>query len=211
MKLVLFGPPGAGKGTQAGFLSKRLGVPAISTGDMLRGAIKNQTPVGKQAKAFMDEGMLVPCEVIIGIIRERIAEEDCKSGYILDGVPRTVAQAEAIDRQGIGIDVVVSIEITDDEIKERLGGRRTCPDCKAIYHLIYNPAQKPGSCDYCGAELVTRSDDQPAIIQKRLDTFHSETAPVADYYSARGKLRPVRCELVVADTTAAIFQALGLN
>ena len=211
MKLVLFGPPGAGKGTQAAFLSKKLGVPSISTGVMLRDAVKNQTTIGKKAKAYMDEGVLVPDDVIIGIMRERTAEQDCKAGYILDGVPRTKAQALAIDEQGIGIDVVLSIEISDDEIKERLGERRVCPDCGATYHLCNKPPIKTGICDNCSAELITRSDDQPATIQKRLDTYHSETAPLINYYSDQGKLKSVKSISGVAETTAAIFEALGLN
>ena len=211
MKLVLFGPPGAGKGTQAGYLSKKLGVPVISTGDILRDAVKNQTPVGIRAKALIDRGMLVSDEVIFEITRERVSEEDCKTGYILDGVPRTKAQAEAIDRQGIGIDMVVSIEITDDAIKERLGGRRVCPECRETYHLSAIPPRKPGVCDVCGTELIMRSDDKPATIQNRLDTFHCESAPLVKYYSDQGKLRSVKCTLVVAETTAAIFEALGLK
>ena len=211
MKLVLFGPPGAGKGTQAAFLSKKLGVPSISTGVMLRDAVKNQTPIGKKAKAYMDAGDLVPDDVIIGIMRERTAEDDCKAGYIMDGVPRTKAQAVAIDEQGIGIDVVLSIEISDDEIKERLGERRVCLDCGATYHLCNKPPVKDGVCDNCSAGLVQRSDDEPATIQKRLDTYHSETAPLINYYSDQGKLKSVKSISGVAETTAAIFEVLGLK
>ena len=211
MNIVLFGPPGAGKGTQAAFLSKKLRVPSISTGVMLRDAVRNQTPVGIKAKAYMDEGVLVPDDVIIGILRERTAEADCKDGYIMDGVPRTKAQAEAIDAQGIDIDIVLSIEISDEEIKERLGERRVCPECGATYHLRNKPPVKAGICDNCNSGLITRSDDSPETIQKRLDTYHTETAPLISYYADQGKLISVKSIPGVAETTAAIFEALGLK
>jgi adenylate kinase len=211
MKLVIFGPPGAGKGTQAVFLSEKLGIPSISTGDMLRNAVKNQTPIGKQAKELINAGKLVPDDVIIGIVRERTLEKDCKAGYILDGVPRTRAQAEAIDNQGIGIDIFLTIEISDDEIKDRLGKRRTCTHCGATYHLGIIPPCVTGVCDKCGDALCTRADDKPAVIQTRLDTYHKEAAPLINYYKDQGKLRSVKCALVVAETTAAIFEALGLK
>ena len=169
MKLILLGAPGAGKGTQADILCKELDIPTISTGNILRAAIKNGTPTGMKAKAFMDEGKLVPDDVIIGIITERVAEEDCANGYILDGVPRTIAQAEALEKAGIVFDDVVSIEISDEVIMERMSGRRVCEHCGASYHLVAVPPKREGICDKCGGKLVQRKDDAPETVKARLE------------------------------------------
>ena len=209
--MILLGPPGAGKGTQADALAKRLNIPAISTGDILREAVKKETPVGLQAKAYMDAGGLVPDEVIIGIILERITGDDCKDGYILDGVPRTLIQAEALDKQGIDPDVVLSIEISDEEIIERLGGRRACPDCNSIYHVISKPPGKDGVCDNCGATLIIRKDDEKDTIVNRLRAYHKDTEPLKEHYRSKGKLKTVDNIPGVAETTAAIFRTLDLN
>ena len=210
MKLVLFGPPGAGKGTQAGALTKKLGIPAISTGDILREAITKQLPVGLKAKAFMDAGELVPDEVIIGIVVERISHPDCSGGYILDGVPRTLVQADSFTEQGIIFDAVLSIEISDDEIVERLGGRRACPDCRSTYHVTANPPKIAGECDSCGVALITRKDDEIDTIRNRLKAYHMETEPLIEHYRQKGILKTVASQEDVADTTVAVFRALGI-
>ena len=208
MKLILLGAPGAGKGTQADILCKELGIVTISTGNILRAAIKNGTPTGLKAKAFMDEGKLVPDEVIIGIITERLAEDDCKNGYILDGVPRTIAQAEAIEKAGINFDAVVSIETEDSTIMNRMSGRRVCESCGASYHLVAVPPKVEGVCDACGGKLVQRKDDAPETVKARLEVYHKETEPLKDFYAKRGLLRPVENRATVAETTAAILQTL---
>lgn len=210
MRLILIGPPGAGKGTQADILSKKLDIPQISTGDMLRAAVKEGTPVGLQAKSFMDAGGLVPDEVIIGITIERLAKPDCAKGYILDGMPRTFKQAEALDEQGIVIDAALSIEVSDEEIVERLGGRRVCPVCGATFHTTANPPKQEGVCDACGAELIIRKDDDPETIRNRLLAFHNETAPLLSYYASRGKLKTAQSQAEVEDTTAMVFGVLGI-
>ena len=210
MRIIIFGPPGAGKGTQALALSERLGVPAISTGVVLRNAVKRETPVGIKVKEFMSDGSLVPDDIIIDIIKERISEDDCKNGYIFDGVPRTLRQAEAIDEQNIVIDKVLVIGIYDHEIEARLGERRVCADCETIYHLTCKPPMKEGICDNCGGELIIRADDHPDTIKKRLSTYAVETEPLIIYYSRQGKVMSVRSVPGVADTTAVIFKALGL-
>ena len=210
MKMVLLGPPGAGKGSQAEALTKKLGIPAISTGDILRDAVKKETPIGLEAKSYMDAGELVPDGVIIGIVIDRLAKQDCKDGFILDGVPRTAVQAQALKEQGIDIDVALSIEISDEEIVERLGGRRTCPDCNNTYHIISNPPKKENVCDNCGAALVIRKDDDRETIRNRLVTYHNETEPLKEYYKQQGKLTTVNNIPGIAETTAAIFIALGI-
>ena len=210
MKMILLGPPGAGKGTQAEALSKKLGIPAISTGDILRDAVARKTPVGLKAKAFMDAGGLVPDDVIIGIFIDRVSKQDCENGYILDGVPRTLVQAEALDEQGVEIDVVLSIEISDDEILDRLGGRRACPDCNSIYHIVSKPPAVEDVCDNCGKALVIRNDDKPETIRTRLQAYHSETAPLKEYYKSKGILKSVENIQGVAETTAAVLKALGI-
>ena len=209
MNLILVGAPGAGKGTQAERLSKELQIPTISTGNILRAAIKNGTPTGLKAKSFMDAGKLVPDEVIIGIITERLAEEDCKNGYILDGVPRTIAQAEALEQAGIQFDAVVSIEISDEAIMQRMSGRRVCEDCGASYHLVAVPPKQEGVCDNCGGKLVQRKDDAPETVKARLEVYHNETEPLKDFYESRGVLKPVENASSVEATTRAILRVLG--
>ena len=209
MKMILLGAPGAGKGTQAERLCKVLEIPTISTGNILRAAVKNGTPTGLKAKAFMDAGKLVPDEVIIGIITERLAEDDCKNGYILDGVPRTIAQAEAMEKAGINFDAVVSIEVADEVIMERMSGRRVCESCGASYHLVAVPPTVAGVCDSCGGKLVQRKDDAPETVKDRLAVYHKETEPLKDFYAQRGLLKSVENQPSVEATTAAILKALG--
>ena len=208
MKMILLGAPGAGKGTQAERLCKVLDIPTISTGNILRAAVKNGTPTGLKAKAFMDAGKLVPDEVIIGIITERLAEDDCKNGYILDGVPRTIAQAEAMEKAGINFDAVVSIEVADQVIMERMSGRRVCESCGASYHLVAVPPKVAGVCDSCGGKLVQRHDDEPETVKHRLEVYHKETEPLKDFYAERGLLRSVENQPSVEATTEAILNAL---
>ena len=209
MKLILLGAPGAGKGTQAEILCKELEIPTISTGNMLRAAIKNGTPTGKLAESFMKEGKLVPDEVIIGIINERVAEADCANGYILDGVPRTIAQAEAMEAAGIVFDDVVSIEISDEVIMNRMSGRRVCDHCGASYHLVAVPPKTEGVCDKCGGPLVRRKDDEPETVLARLEVYHKKTEPLKAYYAVRGLLRTVENQPTVAETSKVILHALG--
>ena len=209
MKLILLGAPGAGKGTQAEILCKELDIPTISTGNILRAAIKNGTPTGLKAKSFMDAGQLVPDEVIIGIITERVAEEDCANGYILDGVPRTIAQAEAMEQAGIVFDAVVSIEISDETIMERMSGRRVCETCGASYHLVAVPPKQEGVCDKCGGKLIQRKDDAPETVKARLEVYHKETEPLKDFYAKRGLLKSVENQPTVEATSKAILRALG--
>ena len=210
MKLILLGPPGAGKGTQAEILNKKLGIPTISTGNILRAAVKNGTPVGLKAKEYMDAGKLVPDEVIIGVISERLAEADCQNGFILDGVPRTIPQAEALEKAGISFDAVVSIEISDEEIVERMAGRRVCTACGAPYHVKNMPPKVEGVCDACGGKLEARADDKPEVVRDRLQVYYKETAPLKDFYAARNLLKTVDNQPTVAETTTAILNALGL-
>ena len=209
MKLILLGAPGAGKGTQADILCKELDIPTISTGNILRAAIKNGTPTGMKAKAYMDEGKLVPDDVIIGIITERVAREDCKNGYILDGVPRTIAQAEAMEQAGIVFDAVISIEISDETIMERMSGRRVCEACGASYHLVAVPPKQEGICDKCGGKLVQRKDDAPETVKARLEVYHRETEPLKAFYAQRGLLKSVENQPSVAETSQAILRVLG--
>ena len=208
MRLILLGAPGAGKGTQAEIICEKLSIPAISTGNILREAVKNGTEMGQKAKSFIDSGKLVPDEVIISIIKERLAEPDCARGFILDGVPRTVVQAEAIEKAGIEIDKVVDIEVPDDEIVKRLSGRRVCASCGASYHTVYKPSADPTKCDRCGGELIVRKDDEPSTVLERLAVYHEQTEPLKDFYAARGKLVVVEGQEQVADTTALVFKAL---
>lgn len=210
MKLILLGAPGAGKGTQAEILSRELQIPTISTGNILRAAIKAGTPVGLQAKAFIEAGKLVPDEVIIGIIRERLAESDCANGYILDGVPRTIPQAEAMEECGIEIDCALSIEVDDQVIIERMSGRRTCKDCSSTFHIVSNPPRQEGVCDFCGGELTIRKDDAPETVKARLVVYHTETEPLKAFYAARGKLRTVDNQPTIEATTAEIRKALEI-
>ena len=209
MKLILLGAPGAGKGTQADILCKELDIPTISTGNILRAAVKNGTPTGLKAKAFMDAGKLVPDEVIIGIIHDRVAEDDCKNGYILDGVPRTIAQAESLEKAGIVFDDVISIEISDEVIMERMSGRRVCEHCGASYHLVAVPPKQEGICDKCGGKLIQRHDDEPETVKHRLEVYHQETEPLKEFYAKRGLLKSVENQPTVAETSEAILRALG--
>lgn len=210
MKLILVGAPGAGKGTQAEIISRKLKIPTISTGNILRAAVKNGTPVGLKAKEYMDAGKLVPDEVIIGVISERLAEADCQKGYILDGVPRTIPQAEALEKAGIVFDAVVSIEITDQEIVDRMAGRRVCTACGAPFHVKNMPPKTEGVCDNCGGKLEARADDKPEVVRDRLAVYHKETAPLKDFYGERKLLKNVDNQPTVAATTTAILDALGL-
>ncbi len=210
MKLIMFGAPGAGKGTQAAILSQRLGVPTISTGNILRAAVKNGTPVGLQAKRYMDAGQLVPDEVIIGIVAERLEEDDCKKGYILDGVPRTIAQAEALENAGVQFDCVLDIEVPDSEIMSRMTGRRACTACGATYHVEAAPPKAEGVCDSCGGALVQREDDKPETVQSRLDVYHSQTEPLKKFYGERGVLKTVPFQSGIEATTQAITDILGI-
>jgi adenylate kinase len=209
MNLILLGAPGAGKGTQAENIERELGIPQISTGNILKAAVKNGTEIGLKAKSFMDSGALVPDEVVIGILKERISEDDCKGGFILDGFPRTVPQADALDSMGIVIDKVISIEVPDEKIEARLSGRRACLNCGATYHMEYKPPKVEGKCDKCGADLVTRDDDKPETVRDRLKTYHEKTAPLIEYYKGKGKLETVVGQEEVADTTALVMSKLA--
>ena len=208
MNLILLGAPGAGKGTQAELLVEKLGIPAISTGNMLREAMANGTPVGKQAKHYMDNGLLVPDEVILGIVAERVAQPDCAKGFILDGVPRTLAQAEALEAKNIRSDHVVSIEIDDSVIEGRMTGRRVCGKCGASYHVVANPPKTEGVCDSCGAELVIRKDDAPETVRRRLDVYHAETEVLKDFYQKLGKLRIVEGNQPIEAANCDILKAI---
>lgn len=208
-KLMFLGPPGAGKGTQAQRLADDFGIPQISTGDMLREARRKGTELGKKAGAFMDAGDLVPDEVVIGIVAERLQEDDADAGFILDGFPRTVAQAEALAEMGVDLDAVVNIEVSEPEVQRRLGGRRTCPECGASYHVEFAAPEEEGVCDKCGGELVQRPDDQPDAIRQRLESYMAKTAPLASYYEAKGKLLPVDGEGSPAEIEQRIRQAVG--
>lgn len=209
MNLIMLGAPGAGKGTQAAILNQKLGIPTISTGNILRAAIKDGTPTGLKAKEYMDNGQLVPDDVIIGIINERLQAEDCKNGYILDGVPRTIGQAEALEKAGIHFDAVVALEVSDEEIMQRMSGRRVCEQCGASYHIVAIPPKVEGVCDVCGGALVQRADDAPETVKSRLDVYHRETEPLKAYYAERGNLKEVLNQATVEATTAKILEVLG--
>ena len=211
MNLILLGAPGAGKGTQAEAISAKLGIPQISTGNMLREAVKNGTELGLRAKAAMDSGALVSDDIVIGILKDRIAEPDAKNGYILDGFPRTVAQAEALDEMGVSIDKVLEIHVANERIIARMSGRRVCEKCGASYHIEYKPTTKPGICDVCGGKAVQRADDAPETVLSRLEVYEEKTAPLKDYYWETGKLVTVEGQEEVADTTKLVFDALGIN
>ena len=202
MKLIFLGAPGAGKGTQAEVVSERYQIPAISTGALLREAMANGTELGKKAKSYIDGGALAPDEVVIGIIKERLAADDCKNGFILDGFPRTVAQAIALDEMEIKMDGVISIEVADETIIRRLGGRRLCGKCGSSYHVDYKPTAVAGICDKCQGELITRADDKPEVIKNRLDIYHEQSEPIKDFYAAKGVLRTVNGQEAIENTTA---------
>lgn len=208
MKLILLGAPGAGKGTQAEILSERLNIPTISTGNIIREALKNGTEMGLKAKSFMDAGQLVPDEVVIGIIEERLAKDDCKNGFILDGFPRTVPQAEALDKMGILIDKAIDIDVADEVIERRLSGRRVCEKCGASYHIDNKPSAKGDICEKCGGALVIRKDDKPETIKQRLSVYHEQTEPLEGYYKKAGKLYVVKGEGSVAEITAKVIEAV---
>jgi len=210
VKLILLGAPGAGKGTQAAEISKRLGIPTISTGNILRQAIKDGTDVGLQVKSLMDAGKFAPDDLIMQILSERLAQSDCQQGYILDGVPRTLAQAEALAKAGIEFDHVVSLEVADKDIEERMTGRRACPDCGATYHVKTLPPKQEGICDSCGGALVLRTDDAPETVRHRLEVYHAQTEPLKDYYGKRGLLREVAGNGDIGSITAAVMEAMGL-
>ena len=209
MNLILLGAPGAGKGTQAELLTEKLGIPAISTGNMLREAMANGSDLGKQVKKFMDEGSLVPDDVIMSIIAQRILEPDCKKGFILDGVPRTLAQAEAMDAKGIQIDYVVSLEVDDGAIADRMSGRRVCTACGASYHIVNNPTKTEGICDLCGEKVAIRKDDEPATVLHRLEVYHQSTEVLKDYYAKQNKLCLVSGDQPIADANRDILKAIG--
>ncbi len=210
MKLILLGAPGAGKGTQAEIICEKLSIPTISTGNIIREAMKNGTEMGLKAKAAVEGGKLVSDDVVIGIIRERLAEDDCQKGFILDGFPRTIPQAEALDSLGIAIDCVLDIDVEDEVIAARLGGRRVCPKCGASYHLEYKKPIKDGICNSCGAELVQRKDDAPETVLERLSIYHEQTEPLKAYYAKTGKLKSVKGQDDVEETTKLVFEALGI-
>lgn len=209
MNLILLGAPGAGKGTQAELLTEQLGIPAISTGNMLREAMRNGTEVGKQAKHYMDNGLLVPDDVILAIVAERVAQPDCATGFILDGVPRTLSQAEALQAKGIRIDHVISLEIDDSVIEGRMTGRRVCSKCGASYHIVANAPKTEGICDLCGEALMTRQDDTPETVRKRLAVYHAETEVLKDFYAKLGKLRLVEANQSIENANRDILQAIG--
>lgn len=207
MKLMFLGAPGAGKGTQAEIVSEKYNLPAISTGVLLRKAMKDETPLGKKAKEYVDNGNLVPDSLVIDIIKERLAHDDCAGGFILDGFPRTVPQAEALDSMGIEMDLVISIEVPDEKIVNRMSGRRVC-SCGASYHTVYNPPENDGVCDKCSGTLTTRKDDKPEVVKERLDVYHTQTEPLISFYKGKGKLVTVMGQEKVEDTTALTLAAI---
>ncbi|MBQ2806746.1 MAG: adenylate kinase [Clostridia bacterium] len=208
MNLILMGAPGAGKGTQSEKISEKWNIPSISTGDILRAAIKAGTALGQTAKSYIDDGKLVPDEIVIGIIKEYLTSDACKNGFILDGFPRSVPQAEALDAMGVKIDAVLTIEVADETIVQRMSGRRVCT-CGASYHVLYKPSQKEGICDKCGAALYIRKDDAPETVTKRLETYHTQTEPLKAFYADKGLLLTVQGQEEVADTTRLVFEALS--
>lgn len=208
MNLILLGAPGAGKGTQAEVICDKLSIPAISTGNIIRAALKNGTEMGLKAKSFIEAGQLVPDEVVIGIIKERLTESDCENGFILDGFPRTIPQAKALDEMGIRIDKVIDIEVEDEDIVVRMSGRRVCSNCGASYHTEYKKPKEDGVCNSCGGDLVQRKDDYPETVLERLKVYHEQTEPLKDYYEKKGILRIVEGQEEVKDTTALTLKAL---
>ena len=210
MKIIFLGAPGAGKGTQADIVSERLGIPTISTGAIIREAIKAETEMGLKAKKFIEQGALVSDDVVIGIIKERLKKSDCEKGFILDGFPRTVPQAEALDAMGVTLDVVLSLEVKDEAIVERMSGRRVCSGCGTTYHTVYNPSREGENCDRCGAKLAIRSDDAPEVVASRLEVYHSVTEPLKEFYSKKGMLKIVEGAEALEETTARTLNALGI-
>ena len=214
MKIIMLGAPGAGKGTQAKKIAEKCGIPHISTGDIFRANIKNGTELGKKAKTYMDQGLLVPDELVCDLVVDRIQQDDCKKGYILDGFPRTIPQAESLDKalQAIGekMDYAIDVEVPDENIVKRMGGRRACVGCGATYHLVYAPTKKEGICDACGGELILRDDDKPETVQKRLGVYHEQTQPLIDYYKNHGILREVDGSVDMEDVFKEILNILGV-
>ena len=211
MKLVLLGAPGSGKGTQAEKLSERLDIPTISTGAIIREAIREGTEMGKKAESFIEEGALVPDDVVLEIVKNRLFMDDCKNGYILDGFPRTIPQAEAAEKMGLGIDKVLDLEVEDEKIVGRLSGRRECKDCRTPYHTQYNPPKTEGVCDKCGGKLIRRPDDEPETVLKRLSVYHAQTEPLKEFYVKRGLLVKARGQEEIDDTSREVRKALGLE
>lgn len=213
MKIIMLGAPGAGKGTQAKKIADKYQIPHISTGDIFRANIKNDTELGRKAKAYMDQGMLVPDELTLELIMDRFLEPDCENGYVLDGFPRTIPQAEALTKaledKGEAIDYAVNVEVPDENIVNRMGGRRACLSCGATYHIVHIPTKVEGICDRCGEALVLREDDKPETVQKRLDVYHSQTQPLIEYYTAQGKLAEVDGTVDMEEVFEAIVKILG--
>ena len=213
MKIIRLGAPGAGKGTQAKKIAAKYGIPHISTGDIFRANIKNGTELGKKAKTYMDQGLLVPDELVCDLVVDRVQQDDCKKGYILDGFPRTIPQAESLDaalsRLGEAVDYAINVEVPDENIVKRMGGRRACVGCGATYHLVYAAPKKEGICDNCGAELILRDDDKPETVQKRLGVYHEQTQPLIDYYTKKGILKEVDGTMDMRDVFKAIVEILG--
>ena len=209
MKVIIFGAPGAAKGTQASALPPRC-IPAVSTGNIIREAIAAGTGLGLKFKEYTDAGQLVPDELVIALLAERISREDCKNGFILDGFPRTIPQAEALEKLGVDIDAVLSLEISDEAIERRMSGRRVCPSCGESFHIEHNPPKKEGVCDKCGADLTVRNDDRPETVRERLRVYHEQTEPLKEFYRQKGKLKCVPSQEGLKDTTALVFKALGI-
>ena len=210
MRLILLGAPGAGKGTQAEIICDKLNIPTISTGNILREAIRNKTELGVLAKSYMDEGNLVPDAVVVGIVSERLREDDCRNGFILDGMPRTLAQAKALDELGVEIDVVISIEVEDSAIEKRMGGRRVCEGCGASYHIEHKQPLRDGVCDSCGGKLILRADDAPETVRARLAVYHEQTEPLVEFYTSKGLLKRIDGSVGIDGTSRLIFEALGV-
>ncbi|HIU47998.1 MAG TPA: adenylate kinase [Candidatus Avimonoglobus intestinipullorum] len=211
MNLILLGPPGAGKGTQAEILSKRLGIETISTGVMLRTAIREGTELGTMAQEYINAGKLVPDDVVVGIVKERLSKDDCKKGFILDGFPRTTAQAEALEQAGVRIDKVLSLEVSDETIIERLSGRRECKDCGTPYHVVYKPSANGDKCQVCGGPLIQRADDNEETVKNRIQVYHEQTEPIKEFYQKQGKVVVAHGREELADTTREVAKALGLE
>ncbi len=213
MKIIMLGAPGAGKGTQAKMIAERYGIPHVSTGDILRANIKNGTELGAKAKTYMDQGLLVPDDLVVDLVIDRFREADCQNGYILDGFPRTIPQAEALDRalQAIGesVDYAINVEVPDENIVRRMSGRRACVSCGATYHIVYNPTKVENICDVCGGELILRDDDKPETVQNRLSVYHDQTQPLIEYYNKKGILQQVDGTVDMKDVFAAICKILG--
>ena len=213
MKIIMLGAPGAGKGTQAKKIAAKYGIPHISTGDIFRANIKNGTELGKKAKTYMDQGLLVPDELVVDLVVDRVNQDDCENGYVLDGFPRTIPQAEALtealEKMGQKVDFAIDVNVPDENIVKRMGGRRACVTCGATYHMVYAPTKKEGICDTCGAELILRDDDKPETVQKRLNVYHDQTQPLIDYYTSQGILRTVDGTVDIDDVFRAITEFLG--